>query len=47
MQDALPYKSRRAKRSPTQRNETTGTKQEREFLQRAKLSCLLGEKIDQ
>lgn len=47
MQGALPYKSRRAKRSPTQRNETTGTKQGREFLQRAKLSCLLGEKTDQ
>lgn len=47
MQDALPYKSRRAKCSPTQRNETTGTKQERGFLQRAKLSYLLGEKIDQ
>ena len=46
MQDALPYKSRRAKCSPTQRNETTGTKQGRGFLQRAKLSCLLGEKID-
>lgn len=40
-------KSRRAKRSPTQRNETTDTKWEREFLQRAKLSCLLGGKIGQ
>ena len=47
MQDALPYKSRRAKCSPTQRNETTGTKQGQGFLQRAKLSYLLGGKIDQ
>jgi hypothetical protein len=40
-------KSRRAKCSPTQRNETTGTKQEQELLQRAKFSCLLGGKIGQ
>ena len=45
MQDALVYKSRRAKCSPTQRNETTDTKQEREFLQQAKISYLLGGKI--
>lgn len=47
MQDALAYKSRRAKCSPTQRNETTGTKQEQELLQRANLSYLLGENIGQ
>ena len=46
MQDALVYKSRRAKSSPTQRNETTGTKQGQELLQRAQLSCLLDGKID-
>lgn len=43
----LRKKSRRAKCSPTQRNETTDTKREQEFLQRAKLSCLLGGKIGQ
>jgi hypothetical protein len=47
VEESTSEKSRRAKCSPTQRNETTGTKQEQELLQRAKFSCLLGGKIGQ